>query len=107
MEHDSVLAALIAARCFEAVIREIANKFGISPGVRKFGQTEFSALVDALRRRRELIECGISSEELGDWRDSRNEAVHAERGISKQKARDLVEGTYRLFRSLDAISSNS
>ncbi len=101
VKHDHVLAALIAARCFEGTVYRIAAEFGLSTPLGKKGQTEFSALVDGLSRRRELADFGVSPEELRCLRSHRNDAIHGRPPISGRDARKLVDETQRLYQGFE------
>jgi hypothetical protein len=101
LKHDHILAGIIAARCLEDTVRMLADQIEVAPGTGKPGQTEFSALVDAVSRRRELTGLGVSPGLLPRLRELRNDAVHSHSPIAKADAKELVEGACQLQNILE------
>jgi len=94
LKHDHVLAALVAARCFESKVKEMAAHWRITadgfPSEKKLG-----ALARRLDKEAGAVPEGVS---LGALTAHRNAAVHNfEPPISRNEARDLIQGVRRLY----------
>ena len=100
LDHDDILAALIAGRCFESTVRRIAEQLGIGPGNRKLRRGEFDKLVRNVSRQREIVGLPVMHDEMERWRQTRNDAVHSEEPVSKRAAEDLILGVERLSKAL-------
>jgi len=100
LEHDHVLAALIAGRCYETTVRRIAERLRIGPGNRKLRQGEFGALVDNVSRQREIVELPVTHDEMKRWQEARDDAVHCTEPVPKGTAEDLISGVERLSKAL-------
>ena len=95
LKHDHVLAALIAARCFESKVIEMAAQWKITADMRHFGEKELHALVRKLEMQRDAVPADISLDTL---RKYRNVAVHNFKPpITKDDARNLVLGVRQLW----------
>jgi hypothetical protein len=94
LKHDHVLAALIAARCFEAKVVEMAEYRKITAGGYR-GENKLHSLVRKLESQAGVVPTGVSLDAL---RELRNDAVHDfDPPIPKDKARVLMEGVRRLY----------
>ena len=99
LKHDYILAALIAARCFEAIVHRMAAKWSISPTDPK-PEKYFSSLVDSIvnLKHRELSAMQIS---LKEWLYYRNKAVHVKTPIQREEAKKFVPGVKDLLSRLE------
>jgi len=94
LNRDHVLAAIIAARCFEAKVVEMAEDLNITAdGYR--GEKKLHALVRKLGSQAGAVPEGVSLDAL---RELRNTAVHNfDPPISKSEGRALIKGVRRLY----------
>jgi hypothetical protein len=93
-DHDHVLAALIAARCFESKVLDMAARWKINVDDMRDGDGVLYTLVRKLMRTG-AVPAGISLDEL---RMLRNHAVHKFKPpISKDEACNLVKEVRRLW----------
>jgi len=97
LKHDYRLAALIAARVFEVILGELATRFDVERVSPKKGQSPSGALKDRIKRDRMLERLGIPSDELDDWWEWRNDAVHPDREISQFNASAFVDAMLNLY----------
>jgi len=94
-KHDHVLAALIAARCFESKVIEMAARLKINADTRYMNEGVLHALVRKLELQRVPVPEGVS---LDDLRQHRNYAVHKfDPSVSKAEASHLIAGVGRLY----------
>ena len=93
LEQDHVLAALVAARCFESWVKEKAREKRITT-YRRGRKGELHDLVQKLEKQTSDVPPSVSLDELRKYRIS---AVHHfEPPISKNDARKLVTGVQEL-----------
>ena len=99
LKHDYILAALIAARCFEAIVHRMAAKWSISPTDPK-QEKYFGSLVDNIvnRKHRELSAMQIP---LKKWLHYRNKAVHVKTPIQREEAKEFIPGVKDLLSHLE------
>jgi hypothetical protein len=104
LEHDFVLAALIASRAFESVVFEICSRAGLEPDA---NHHNLEYLIDKIKAKRTLpYRLEVSGKDLDEWRRCRNDTVHpeSERGsITSKRARDFLRGVQKLYDNLDRI----
>jgi hypothetical protein len=100
VERDYISAADIAARVFEAVLDMIGRKLHINKWdlPRKNNESGTGALVRHLDKRKEIRELGVNLGDLIAWWEWRNDAIHPDRQITPEDARNLVQAVNKLWR---------
>jgi hypothetical protein len=96
LPYDYGLAALVATRIYESVIRDLGERLRICddtlPATNK-------NLVEKLERRPEATKLGIKPGELKKLWDWRNDAVHSNLDFTKDEAAAFVNRVERLWRA--------
>lgn len=92
LRHDYILSALIAARCFEAMVHRMARRWNVSPTEPTQEAEYLSALVHKMAncKQRELSAMGLSPFRLTHWLHLRNRAVHVRPPITREEAKEFV-----------------
>ena len=100
VKHDHLTAALIAARSYESLVLELAQRLGVSPGP-KSRQTKVGSLVEKLGREPlKLRSLRLSPDRFDRWWHWRNDAVHPDRQLSKRDAEKFVQEIGQLWEEL-------
>ncbi len=107
LNHDHILAALIASRAFEFIINEIFARS--KRRLQKFSGREDKLIrrIGEIQRNPDLLKkLGVSSGELNEWGKCRNGAVHpwtCNYSVTGKRARNFVRGVQRLYDNLSKI----
>jgi hypothetical protein len=104
IEHDHLLGAVIAARVYESVLREMMEYYGVLKGV--FEKIDLTS-VRQLERRSEFVSLGLRPTELEELWKLRNEAVHGYLGFTVEKAELLHQGVEKVCRAWRKRNSKS
>ena len=97
LKHDHLLATLVAARCYESVVRKIAESLQVSSERKEHEEDTLGYLISKLEAKsRKLSGLGISASDLQRWRICRNDVVHL-RPIARDRAKDIVVGVTNLW----------
>ena len=93
LAHDSTIAGVIAAKCFEDAVVRLGKKLHLNPRNRKPGQTKPSALVDEM-----VGQPNFWNLPLTKWRDLRDNAVHED--LSEKEIEELIGAAEQLYSRL-------
>jgi hypothetical protein len=96
LERDYVLAAVIVARVYEPVLREMMEYYGLLKSV---SQKIDLASVQQLERRSEIESLGFRQGELAALWKLRNKAVHGDLDFTPKKAGLFVQGVEQVWQA--------
>ncbi|MGH7844422.1 MAG: hypothetical protein ACREQW_04520 [Candidatus Binatia bacterium] len=85
VKHDHVIAAQIAGRVYEELLRVFGKRCGLHVIGKKLWEIE-----EELGEQPELQRFGVTAADLNRWRDWRNESAHVEKTIRENNARQFV-----------------
>ena len=100
LRHDPAAGAVIVARCYEKIIREVGKPLGIDFNMVKSDSTTTRDPLKSLAEHPEVRRRGVFFDDLGKLRQSRNDAVHGKKNpapgesgeISETKAEKFLKG---------------
>lgn len=107
LEHDFILAALIATRAFESIVFEIVARAAIQ--LDDFGESpdHLEYLIRKIKEKRlALFKLDVRGDELDKWRKCRNHTVHPKslnNPMTLERARDFVRGVQKLHDNLSKL----
>jgi len=100
LPYDSILAALICGRTFEALVDIMCSRWGVPHGVKGWNQSEFRNRLKKIGQLDEFLSLGYVAKDLNRWWDHRNEATHPDKRISRKNAEEFVNQVSELAKKL-------